>query len=87
MNRDVGAHIPSALAGPQLPDCEDAAEDEPAQGNDRQWHMDVEDLLDKALICVERGIEEDERQRRGERNDGRQRQRRQTPGIRRRLDI
>jgi hypothetical protein len=36
-------------------------EHEPQQRHDREWNVDVEDLLDEALIGVKRRIEEDER--------------------------
>ena len=47
-----------------------AAEHEPAQGGDGQRHVDVEDLLDEALVGVQRGVEEDQREGDGDREDG-----------------
>ena len=58
-----------AVAGPQMADREHPAEDEPAQRHDRQRHVDVEDLLDEALIGVERRVEEHERERDRDRGD------------------
>ena len=55
--------------GPQMPDREQTAEDEPAQRHDRQRHVDVEDLLDEALVGVERGVEEHQRERDADRGD------------------
>ena len=54
----------------QVGDREDAADDEADQRHDRQRHVQVEDLLDEALVGVERGVEEDQRKRQGEHRHG-----------------
>ena len=62
VDRHVGAHVPAAVAGAQVADGQHAAEDEPAQRDDRQRHVDVEDLLHEALVGVQRRVEEHQRQ-------------------------
>ena len=62
MDRDVGAHIPRAVAGAQVLDAEDPAGDEASEGDDRHRHVEVEDLLDEALVRLDRGVEENERE-------------------------
>jgi hypothetical protein len=51
-------------------DGHDAARHEAAERDDRHRHVHVEDLLDEALVGVERGVEEDERGRRRNGHDG-----------------
>jgi len=46
--------------------------------------VDVEDLLDEALVGVERRVEEDQRQRRGDRDDGGNREAAQMAAVRNR---
>jgi hypothetical protein len=69
VNGNVGAHIPAPIARAQVPDRHHAAEDEPAQRHDGQRYVDVEDLLHEALVGVERGIEEHQRERGGDRDN------------------
>ena len=49
-----------AVAGQQVADAEDAAGHEPAQRHDRERHVQVEDLLDEALVGVVGRVEEDQ---------------------------
>ncbi len=42
----------------------------PTSGDDRQRHVQVEDLLDEALVGVERRVEEDQRERQREHRHG-----------------
>ena len=74
VDRHVGAHVPAPVAGAQVPDGQQAAEDEPAQRHDRQRHVDVEDLLDEALVGVQRRVEEHQRERHADRGDGGERE-------------
>ena len=75
MDGHVGAHVPRAVAGAQVLDRHDPAGHEAAQRDDRHRHVHVEDLLHEALVGVQRRVEEHERQRRGQRDDGRDRER------------
>ncbi len=50
------------VAAAEMADRVDAAEHEAAEGNDRQRHVQVEDLLDEALVGFVGGVEEDERE-------------------------
>jgi hypothetical protein len=52
-----------------VPDPEDPAGDEPAQRDDAERHVDVEDLLHEALVGIVRRPEEHERERAGEQDD------------------
>ena len=70
VDRHVGAHVPGAIAAPEVPDREHAARYEAAQRHDRHRHVHVEDLLHEALIGVERRVEEDERHRHREGHGG-----------------
>jgi hypothetical protein len=74
VDRHVGAHVPPAIASSQVPDGEQAAEDEPAQRDDRERNVDVEDLLHEALVGVQRRVEEDQRERHADRRDGGERE-------------
>ena len=67
----VGAQVVAGVAGAQVLDGHDAAEDEPAQRHDGQRHVDVEDLLHEALVGVHGRVEEGQAEARRER-DGRQ---------------
>ena len=60
----------TTIAGPQVSDREQAAEHEPAERHDRERHVDVEDLLDEALVGVQWGVEEHQRKRHGDRGGG-----------------
>jgi hypothetical protein len=60
-------------------DAEDAGGHEPDQRNDRERYVDVEDLLNEALIDVVGGVEEDKRQGCPDRNRCADREPRQTP--------
>ena len=62
------------VAGAQVADREDAADDEAEQRDDRQRHVQVEDLLDEALVGVSRRVEEDQRKAGAEHRDGRDRE-------------
>ena len=68
MDRDVGTQVVCAVAGAQVADREDPAGDEAADRYQRHRHVDVEDLLDEALVGVVGGVEEDQPER--ERDDG-----------------
>jgi hypothetical protein len=48
------------------------------QGDDCQRHVHVEDLLDEALIGIDRGVEENEREGAGKRQHGCDRKRPQS---------
>ena len=64
MDRHIGAHVPLGLARAQVHDRQHARRDEAAQRHDRQGDVDVEDLLQEALVGIERRVEEDQRERR-----------------------
>ena len=51
----------AAVAAPQMAESFDATGHESAQGDDRQRHVDVEDLLAEALVGVHRGPQKDQR--------------------------
>ncbi len=70
MDGHVGAHVPAALAGAQMGDRQEPPEHEPAQRHDRQRDVKVEDLLDEALIGVERSVEEHQREGERDEDDG-----------------
>jgi hypothetical protein len=70
MDGDVGAHVPLAVARTQVTDGQPSPEDEPTQRDDGQRHVEIEDLLHEALVGVERGVEEHERERDTDRDDG-----------------
>ncbi len=81
VDRDVGAEVPARIAGAQVLDREQAAEHEPAQRDDRERHVDVEDLLQEALFGFQRRVEEDERERGRDRDDRRDAQRAQAFAV------
>ncbi len=58
------------VARAQVADPVDAAGHEPAQRDDRQRHVQVEDLLDEALVGVVGRVEEHERERADDEHDG-----------------
>ena len=70
VDRDVRAQVPDRSAGAQVLDGEHAAGHEPAQRGDRHRDVDVEDLLDEALVGVVGRVEEHEREGARERHDG-----------------
>src|SRR3954447_16657078 len=55
----VGADVPGAVATAQVLDRHQTARHPAAERDDRHGHMDVEDLLDEALVGVVGRIEED----------------------------
>ena len=60
------------VAAAQMADRVDAADDEPAERDDRERHVQVEDLLDEALIGLVRRVEEHEREARSDEQGGEQ---------------
>ena len=62
VDRDVGAGVVDRVAAAEVADRVDAADDEAAEGDDRERHVQVEDLLDEALVGLVRRVEEDERE-------------------------
>ncbi len=58
------------VAGAQVPDRVESGDHEADQRADRDRHVDVEDLLDEALVRVVRRVEEDHREGRAEDDDG-----------------
>ena len=70
VDRDVGANVVDRVAGAQVADRVEGRDDEADQRADRDRHVDVEDLLDEALVRVVWRVEEDHRERRAENDDG-----------------
>jgi hypothetical protein len=66
VDRDVGLQVELPVARPQVADAVDPAGDEAAERHERERHVQVEDLLDEALVGVVGRVEEDEREGAGQ---------------------
>jgi hypothetical protein len=64
-------------------DRQDPAQHEPAQRDDGERYVDVEDLLQEALFGFQRGVEEVQRERERERERGRDAERAQALPVQR----
>ena len=62
VDRDVGLQVELAVARAQVADAVHAAGDETAERDQRERDVQVEDLLDEALVGVVGRVEEDERE-------------------------
>jgi hypothetical protein len=80
VDRHVGAQVVGAVALAQEADPVDAAGHEAAQRHDRQRHVQVEDLVDEALVGVVGRVEEDQREAAGDEDDGEDREGDEAPG-------
>src|SRR3954454_2770070 len=66
MNSYITPEIPCTVPGAQVLDGEHAAGDEAAQRDDRHGDVEIEDLLEEALVGILGRVEEDHRRREGE---------------------
>jgi hypothetical protein len=80
VDRDVGPQVVQPVARAQVADAVHAAGHEPGQRDDRERHVQVEDLLHEALVGVVGRVEEHEREGADDEHDGRDREGLQPPG-------
>jgi hypothetical protein len=69
VDRHVGAQVPALIARAQVGDRHQAADHKAGERDDRERHVQVEDLLQEAFFGFDRCIEEDEAERDAESRD------------------